>query len=61
MSVQPAPSTRSVRQPARRERPARHKTGARREMNLPALTEDDAIFVALATIDLLERLKHEPL
>jgi hypothetical protein len=30
-------------------------------MNLPALTEDDAIFVALATIDLLERLKHEPL
>lgn len=61
MSVQPAPSTRPARRPAHHKRPAARKPAARRETDLPALTEDDAVFVALAVFDLLERLKREPL
>jgi hypothetical protein len=29
--------------------------------DLPALTEDDDVFLALAAIDLLQRLEREPL
>ncbi len=63
MSFQPAPSTdHSVRRPmARRNRAARDERRPIREMDLPPLTEDDDVFIALATIDLLRRLENEPL
>jgi hypothetical protein len=61
MSVQPAPSAYSVRRPAPREKPARRDLMPLREMELAPLTEDDEVFVALATFDLLQRLEHEPL
>lgn len=61
MSYQPAPSIRPVRRPARDKQPGRREAMSFREMDLPALTEDDDVFIALATIDLLRRLENEPL
>lgn len=61
MSVQPAPSTRPARRPVHYRKPAKLKPVADIPSDLPAVTEDDAIFVALATLDLLERLRREPL
>ncbi len=46
---------------ARRNRAARDERRPIREMDLPPLTEDDDVFIALATIDLLRRLENEPL
>ncbi len=61
MSLQPAPSTHSVRRPVRREKPVKRDPVQYAEMDLPPLTEDDEVFVALAMIDLLRRLEDEPL
>ncbi len=63
MSLQPAPSqTQSTRRadPRQRRKPGSYKLPAA-EHDLAPLTEDDDVFIALATIDLLQRLEHEPL
>ncbi len=64
MLFQPAPSNSHVMH--RQARPRRHKPASVKrpiglDNDLPALTEDDEVFVALATIDLLQRLEKEPL
>ncbi len=63
MLLQSAPgTTHSVRRPAhKRNTPSMRELQAAGEMELPALTEDDEIFIALANYDLMRRLEKEAL
>ena len=63
MLLQSAPgTTHSVRRPAqKRSIPSMREIQAAGEMELPALTEDDEVFIALANYDLMRRLEEEPL
>ncbi len=45
----------------RQRRPRKYRLPMPSENDLAPLTEDDDVFIALAAIDLLQRLENEPL
>ncbi len=63
MSYQPAPSSSNTtsQHRSRQRRTRKYQLPMANENELAPLTEDDDVFIALAAIDLMQRLEDEPL